>query len=209
MHIDPNELRGSHVYRLMTSLVIPRPIAWVGTRGRDGRDNLAPFSYFMAVSSAPPSLAISVARAAGDALKDTARNILETGVFTVSMVDRPRADAMVQTSLRWPSETSEFGPAGLTPVSGDRIDAPYPAEARASMECRLIHTHDLGSVHLLVGQVVRFHIDDALIVPGRDGNPQIDAAALDAVARLGGVQYAMGPDIVALPPPALRPESAG
>ena len=209
MHIDPSDLRGSHIYRLMTSLVIPRPIAWVGTRSADGHDNLAPFSYFMAVSSAPPALAISVARAGRERLKDTARNILETGVFTVSMVDRLRAKAMVQTSLSWPPETAEFGPAGLTPVAGDRVDAPYPAEARASMECRLIHTHDLGSVHLLVGEVVRFHIDDALIVPGRDGNPQVDAAALDAVARLGGVQYAVGADIVSWPPPLLPPGSTG
>lgn len=203
MHFDASELRGRDVYHLMTSLVVPRPIAWVGTRSVAGVDNLAPFSYFMAVSSKPPALAISVAHAR-DGLKDTARNILETGVFTVSMVRRAAVQPMVRTSLPYPPESSEFVAAGLTPVPGDRVAAPYPAEAGASMECRLLHTIEMPTTHLLVGEIVRFHLDDALLAPG-EGPPRVDAAALDAVARLGGVQYAWGPEIVDVPAPPMDP----
>ena len=201
MDFDASDLRGRDLYRLMTSLVVPRPIAWVGTRAASGVDNLAPFSYFMAVSSKPPALAISVARPR-TGHKDTARNILETGVFTVSIVDRSTARPMVRTSLPYPPEVSEFGAAGLTPVPGDRVAAPYPAEARASMECRLLHRLEMPTTDLLVGEVVRFHLDDGVLAAG-EGPPRVDAAALDAVARLGGVQYAWAPEIVELPPPPL------
>lgn len=189
MRILSSDLRGKHIYRLMTSLVVPRPIAWVGSRSSDGVDNLAPFSYFMAVSSKPPALAISVARAGRGVLKDTAANILETGVFTVSMVPRALGEAMVRTSLRWPEETSEFEAAGLRAVPGDVVAAPRPAAAPATMGCRLLHHHDLETTHLLVGEVLAFHLDDALLVTGRDGNPEIDSKKLDPLGRLGGDLY--------------------
>lgn len=203
MRILSSDLRGKHIYRLMTSLVVPRPIAWVGSRSASGVDNLAPFSYFMAVSSKPPALAISVARAGRDALKDTAANIFETGVFTVSMVPQRLGEAMVQTSLRWPASASEFDAAGLTAVEGDVVAAPRPAEAPASMECRLLHHHDLQTAHLLVGEVVAFHVDDSLVVEGRDGNPEVDSQALDPLARLGGDLYLPFGQPVPLRPPAL------
>lgn len=207
MHIDPDDLRGRHVYRLMTSLLIPRPIAWVGSRSPAGVNNLAPFSYFMGVASRPPAVAISVARAGRDALKDTARNILETGVFTVSMVSDSLGEAMVQTSVSWPPEVSEFDAAGLRAVSATRVPAPRPAEALACMECRVLHTHDLGTTHLIVGQVLLFDLDEGILVEGREGNPLVDAAALDPLARLGGLQYArLGASFEMRAPPLPEPE---
>jgi flavin reductase (DIM6/NTAB) family NADH-FMN oxidoreductase RutF len=189
MEIPAESLRGLHIYQLMTSALIPRPIAWTGTRSADGVDNLAPFSYFMGVSSKPPALAISVARAGRERLKDTARNILETRVFTVSLVSRAQLQVMVDTSASWPSEVSEFEANGIELVEGKHVPAPWPAVARVAMECRLMHAIDMGSTHLLVGEILAFHVDKSVLREGMDGNPLVDAHALDPVARLGAQDY--------------------
>lgn len=187
--IDPDEHSAGRLYRLMTSMIVPRPIAWVGTRSAAGLPNLAPFSYFMGVSAKPFTVAISVARDR-DALKDTARNILETKVFTLSLVSWRLRESMVQTSGRFPPEESEFEHAGLTAVDGLRVAAPYPSEAPISMECRLVHAHDLGSTHLFVGEALRIEIDDALVVTDERGRQTVSLDALDPLARLGGQDYA-------------------
>ena len=96
---------------------------------------------------------------------------------------------MVKTSMPWPQDASEFAAAGLVAVDGDVVSAPRPAAAPAAMECRLLHHHDLGSVHLIVGEVVAFHLDDVMVVEGRDGNPEVDSEKLGPLARLGGDLY--------------------
>jgi len=190
MKLDPSQQRTKHIYGLMTSLIVPRPIAWVGSRSVEGIDNLAPFSYFMGVSSKPPALAISVARGRGMTLKDTAKNILETGVFTVSTVGAALAEQMVLTSGRFSPDISEFAEAGLPSCLGDRVNAPRPTVASATMECRLIHQHDMGSVHLLVGEVVLFHLADDDVITQEDGGIVMDSERLQPLARLGGTHYA-------------------
>ncbi|MCB9777463.1 MAG: flavin reductase family protein [Alphaproteobacteria bacterium] len=207
MYIDPQDWSGTEVYRLMTSLVVPRPIAWVGSRSRAGVDNLAPFSYFMAVSSRPAALALSIARVRRSPegplqLKDSARNVLDTGVLTVSLVSRALGPDMVDTSLSWPSDRSEFDACGLTAVSGDRVAAPFPGEAAVAMECQLAHTIDMGSTHLFVVEVLCFHVDDALVPADRadDRLFAVDPRALDPLARLGGASYTALGDLFALKP---------
>ncbi len=179
----------------MTSLIVPRPIAWVGSRSPEGVDNLAPFSYFMGVSSRPPALAISVARRGRGPdgtlqLKDTARNILANGQLTVSLVSRALAQPMVQTSADWPRDVSEFGAAGMTARRGERVEACFPAEAAVSLECQLIHSHDLGTTTLFVAEVLLFHVADDVLLPGsQDSAPVADPRRLDPLARLGGQDY--------------------
>ncbi len=190
MHIDPQHLSTRHVYQLVTSMIQPRPIAWVGTRSLSGISNLAPFSYFMGVSSDPPALAISIVRKGGGQLKDSAQNILDTHVFTVSIPSVAHIAAVAGSASGYPSDVSEFDALGLDSVQGTVVDAPYPALASATAECRLIHTHDLGTVHLLVGEIVAFHIADSVLTHGRDGQPLVDSAALAPLARLGGVEFA-------------------
>lgn len=198
MQLDPQHAHPRDLYRLMTSLIVPRPIAWTGTRSAASVNNLAPFSYFMGVTNRPPALAISVARLAGGALKDTARNILETGVFTVSIVSRPQAEAMNATAATLPPEVSEFDAAGLEVLDGDRVAAPRPAVARASMECKLWRALDLDSVHLIVGEILLFHVDDALL--NADGG--VSARGLDPISRLGGLDYADLGDIFSIMRPS-------
>jgi flavin reductase (DIM6/NTAB) family NADH-FMN oxidoreductase RutF len=169
-------------------LIVPRPIAWVGSRGPDGQDNLAPFSYFMGVSSEPPMLAISVARGRGGARKHTALNLLHGGQFTVSMPEERDLDAMHATSA--PFEESEFDAVGVARAEGARVAAPYVAGARIVMECRVSRHLDLGQVDLFVGEVVYVHVHDSLV---RDGALDPDAP-YRPIARLGGDRYAgLGP----------------
>jgi len=187
MEIDAATLSGRESYRLLISSITPRPIAWVGTRSADGVDNLAPFSFFMGVTSRPPSLAISVVRPGPEERKHTARNILSTGEFTVSIPSVAHIAQVAHTAAPW--EGSEFSAVGLTPVAGPQVDAPRPAEAQFSMSCRLLQHVEVGNADLLVGQVVGFHVDDALIVRDAEGRVLIDTRALDPLARLGGVGY--------------------
>ncbi len=189
MRIDPADLGPSDTYHLMVSAIVPRPIAWTGTRSPAGRDNLAPFSFFMGVGSDPPALALSIVDKPDGTQKDSARNIADTGVFTVSLVPAEHAAAMVGTSTALPPDESEFAAYGLTPVEGDVVGAPRPAEARFAMECRLHDRLRIGSTQLVVGRIVCFHAADEIVVVGRRGNPLVDVRKLATVGRLGGRSY--------------------
>lgn len=184
MELDPTSLDKAATYRLMISAIVPRPIAWVGSVRADGVDNLAPFSYFMGVSSAPPRLAVSVSRGRGGQLKHTAQGLLETREFTVSIPELAEGEAMNATAADWVE--SEFDAVGIARVPGTKVRAPRPATARVSLECRVEEVLDLGQVHLFVGQVVLFHVADELLVDGR-----VDLSAFTPLARLAGDDYAL------------------
>ena len=189
MYIDPNELDSLEAYKLATSIIVPRPIAWVGSRSVSGVDNLAPFSYFMGVSTRPPSIAISVARGRKGVLKDTAQNILDTKEFTVSVVSASLAEKMVETGKPWPPDESEFDSVGLSARDSDLVNAPRPAEALVSMECVLVHVHDMQTTHLLVGEVKRYHLSDDVVQLDEKGHRTANLSRLDPVGRLGGFEY--------------------
>ena len=187
MIVDPQDQRGSHVYRLMTSLLVPRPIAWIGTRDAQGRDNLAPFSYFMGVASRPALVAVSIARRNREGeLKDTAANLLATEVCSISIVSEGALTPMHATASRLEPWQSEFEHAGLEAVDCTLVDAPRPACARVALEGRLHAAHDLGATHLCVIEIVRMHLDDALLT----SEGLVDERALQPVARLGPSGYA-------------------
>ena len=200
MVINPSDLSPLAAYKLATSLIVPRPIAWVGTQSPSGVPNLAPFSYFMGVSSQPPSIAISVARGRNHSMKDTAANILATGEFSVSAVSHALCEPMVQSSLPLPPEVSEFDENDLAHAQCDTIAAPRPLDAVATMECRLVHAHEMETVHLLVGKVERYHIDDAAVKVDEKGHIVATIDALDPVARLGGYDYCRVTDVFAKRP---------
>lgn len=190
---DPHQMDATSVYRLMISAIVPRPIAWVGSTDGSGDaagDNLSPFSYFMGVGSDPPLLAISVARASrrggqdpgGAPLKHTARNILATGAFSVSIVTEADLETMHATSAAWPGP--EFDAVGVPRACGVRIAAPHPAGAAFTFECLLHETVDLGSTHLFVGRVVLMLGRPDVMAAGA-----VDVDRLAPVARLGGDGY--------------------
>jgi flavin reductase (DIM6/NTAB) family NADH-FMN oxidoreductase RutF len=183
MIIDPAKLDTQSVYKLLVGAVVPRPIAWVSTRSRDGVLNLAPYSFFTVVSREPPMLAISIGPRTGgeDYPKDTLTNMRESQEFVINMVSMALADAMHETSFNHSPEVDEFERAGVTPAPCEVVRTPRVAEARISMECTVEHMLKLGSDSLVIGRMHRYHVEDALISNGR-----IDLMALDPLARMAG-----------------------
>lgn len=173
------------------AIVAPRPIGWIGTKGRDGSRNLSPYSFFNAVGDKPKMVMFS-----SSGRKDSLRNVEETGVFTASFVSRSLLDQMNTSSAAVSYETDEFTLAGLTAAAGRLVDAPYVGEAVAALECRVTKVLTLPDMdgndtdsHAVFGQVVGIHIADAMIRGGR-----FDLASADPIMRLGYMDYAgMGP----------------
>lgn len=190
MIIDPAELDTHAVYKLLTGAVVPRPIAWVSSRGADGTLNLAPFSFFTVASREPPMLAISIGPRTGgeDYPKDTLANVRHSQEFVINMVSVALANAMHETAVNHPPEVDEFVRAGVTPAPCQVVATPRVAEARISMECTLEHLLRLGSDHLVVGRMHRYHVDDALYQDGR-----IDPLGLDPLGRMAGNFTRTGP----------------
>jgi len=182
--LDPRTLPTNLVYRFLISAVVPRPIAFVSSVGRDGGTNLAPFSYFNAVASEPPLVAISINNRSGDP-KDTLRNIQETREFVVNVVTEELLEAMVHTAGEWAREISEFGRSGLTPAASERVRPPYVRESPLQLECTLHQEVVLGNSTLVVGEVVLARVSDGLLTDGR-----VDPAKLRPIGRLGGELYA-------------------
>ena len=189
MILDPDGMPYPEFYRFMIGAVVPRPIAFVSTVGAHGGFNVAPFSFFNAVTSRPPLLVFSAALRKG-APKDTLRHVRETGDFVVNVVSEELFDRMVQTSGDWPGDVSEFEVAGLTPVASDLVKSPRVGESPIAMECRLYREIELGDAVMVVGEIVRAHVSDQVLVDGR-----VDALRLRPVARLGGDQYTIVRDV--------------
>ncbi len=183
-----SELDRTDAYKLMTGLIVPRPIGWIGTADRDGVANLAPYSFFQAVATNPPVVLFSTGMNDG-AVKDSLANCRSTGVFTANLVDHDLSVAMNETSAEVEPSVDEFGLAGLTAKRFGTVDAPGVAEAKAVLECRVVNELVFGSPPLehavTFGEVVAFHVADEVL----DGT-RIDAIALDAVGRLAGMGYA-------------------
>ena len=181
-----SDLAGIDRYKLLTGLIVPRPIGWIGTVDGDGVHNLAPYSFFNCVSATPPTVVIGTGHRAGSP-KDTLSNLRETGVFTVSIVTEGVVEAMNATSAEVPPDVDEFAEAGLSTVIGSSVGAPYVGEAKASLECEVNQIIPLGdppTSWLVVGDVRIIHVDDDLL----DGT-RIDPQRLEAIGRFAGSDY--------------------
>lgn len=182
--LDPQDLDPRSVYKLLIGSVVPRPIAWASTVSAAGVRNLAPYSFFTVASRNPPTLCISIGeRTSGDRqTKDTLDNIEGTGEFVINVVSLRLSNAMHESSGSHPPEADEFERAGLTPAPCEVVGAPRVGEAGVSMECLLDRVLPLGSDHLVLGRVVRFHVGDDLY--GENG--RIDVSKLSPLGRLAG-----------------------
>lgn len=189
MTIDPGQHDPRQVYKLMIGAIVPRPIAFVSTVSKEGVRNLAPFSFFMGVCADPPIVAFSTTlKPGGDRKKDTLRNVEDTGEFVVNVVTESIAEAMNACSGEYPPDVDEFAVSGLTPVASDLVRAPRVKESPVNMECRLHQVIRVGGeilgASLVLGQVVRFHLDDSI---GEDF--KVDPDKLRAIGRMGGMGY--------------------
>ena len=180
------DLSEGDIYKLLSGLVVPRPIGWIGTRRPDGTHNLAPYSFFNVVSSRPPSVMFSAGRRSGE-LKDSAAYAEETGEFSVNIVSEDVAEAMNATAYSYPTGVDEFEMCQLTAWFGEATSAPMVAEAPANFECRVVEAIDLGGetgTRVVFGEVVAIHVRPEVL----DGT-RIDHEALRAVGRLAGNAY--------------------
>ena len=196
MRIDPAYLDAETAYRLITGVVVPRPIAWVTSLSGSGVLNLAPFSAFTFVSPKPPMLAISVGRKGG-IYKDTAQNILNNEEYVVHIADSSLMTAVHESSTEHPPDVSEVEELRLSTLPGERIKVPRLAAAPIAMECRFRQCLEFGETRsrLIVGEVLVFHIRDGLL-----NNGKIETKALDPIARIAGPRYAKLGEIVTLNP---------
>jgi flavin reductase (DIM6/NTAB) family NADH-FMN oxidoreductase RutF len=184
--IDPSTEAPLNIYKLLVGVVVPRPIAFVSTVSPDGIANLAPFSFFTVASANPPVLCFTASYR--EPRKDSLVNIQATKEFVVNVVSEEFAAHMNVCSGEYAYGVDEFAMSGLTAVPGDLVRAPRVKESHASMECKLLQTIEVSNQRLggtlILGEVVRFHIDDAIVEDFR-----IDPDRLAAVGRMAGNTY--------------------
>lgn len=203
MHIAAAGLGPEATYKLLTGIVVPRPIAWITTLSPEGIVNLAPFSAFTFVSNKPPMVGVNVGRKAGK-IKDTGRNIHASGEFVVNIADETLFEPVHLSSVEHAPEVSEADLLGLALDKSEALRTPRLAAAPISLECRFhraIAFGDTGS-EFMVGEIVSFHIRDGLCVNGK-----IDSAALRPLCRIGGPNYAKLGEIIAMQPVAQTPKT--
>ncbi|MFY8096877.1 MAG: flavin reductase family protein [Flavobacterium sp.] len=189
MQFDPSKISGSDTYKLLTGVIIPRPIGWISSVSPNGEYNLAPFSFFNAVGEDPPHVMFSTVRT-GDKNKDTLNNVLATKQFVVNMVTEDLVEKMNTTAQAIPSDESEFDLAGLTPIDSVKIKVPRVKECLVTLECEMVHhyfleDHKNGGACIIVGRVLLFHVDEKVLLEGT----KINLETYKPVARLAGSNY--------------------
>ena len=163
MDIDFGRLTDYQRYKLMASLIVPRPIALVTTINADGVVNAAPFSMFNMLGEDPPILVISINKLKDGHLKDTAANILSNSEFVVHIADEPMAEQMHRCGDILPASESELTRFGLTPAPSNAVRPPRIAEAPVAFECVLSEKLETASRFIFIGQVLWLHARDDLI----------------------------------------------
>ena len=202
MIIDPNTFE--RFSAVLTGVIVPRPIAFVSTMAPDGVVNLAPYSFFNAVSYT--HVVFSSSRNVGNKSKDTLRNIEETGQFVVNIVVDSIADAMNATAAEYPEGVDEFEIAGLTHAPSQIVKPPRVAESPVNIECELEQVVQIGSGShehgLVIGKILLMHVRDDVI----DGH-RIDQAKLMATGRMAGNMYCRTNDRFEMVRPVYDPET--
>ncbi len=189
-------------YKLLSGLVVPRPIAWISTRSDQGVVNLAPFSCYTFVCSKPPMVGINIGRRAGQR-KDTSRNIHECGEFVLNIGDATLVDAIHRSADEYGPEVSEAELLGLALAPSESIGTPRLAGVPAALECRLHSVQEFGETRaeFIVGEVLIFHFRAGLCINGR-----VDTASLNPLARLGGPNYAGLGEMITMKPVSRTPQ---
>jgi flavin reductase (DIM6/NTAB) family NADH-FMN oxidoreductase RutF len=180
-------------YKLMSAAITPRPIAWLTTVSADGVRNAAPYSFFNMMGAEPPLVAIGLMRRPDGSYKDSARNIIETGEFVVNLVSETDAPAMNFTCIDAPPGFDELAAGHIETLPSQTVVPPRIASAPVSMECRLFERVEAGLSTIVLGEVLRFHIADALVDAER---LHVDTPAMGLVARMHGTGwYARSTDL--------------
>jgi flavin reductase (DIM6/NTAB) family NADH-FMN oxidoreductase RutF len=201
MFFDMESLSAQNRYKILTSTVTPRPIAWVTTLSDTGVLNAAPYSFFNVMGHEPPTVVIGML-SGSDRFKDTAANILATNEFVVNLVSQDNARAMNITCVEAPADVNELELAGLTPVKSRQVLPPRIAESPVSFECRALTSLVTGPRQtIVVGRVVSAYVADKFV---RDAaRCHINTEALKLIARMhGGGWYARSSDLFQMERPS-------
>lgn len=200
MYFNLSELEGRNTYKLMTSTVVPRPIAWVVTLDASGKRNAAPFSFFGLMSGDPPLLCIGVGSRAGQS-KDTGMNLRDGGEFVVNLVSRPLLEAMNVTAIDFGPEVDELEMAGLETLPSVHVAPPRIAASPAAFECRTKQVIEIAPNRwLIVGEPLAAHLRDDAVISAKDC--YIDSGKLELVGRMRGGKgggYSLQDSLVELP----------
>jgi flavin reductase (DIM6/NTAB) family NADH-FMN oxidoreductase RutF len=187
------------------AIVAPRPIGWITSMSAKGEVNLAPYSFFNAVSDDPPIVLFS-----SEGPKDSLAFVQETGEFVCSLATYDLRAAMVATSAQLPRGVNEMKEVGLAPAPCRLVRPPRVAASPCALECKLLQIIDLADLegrpshrHVVFGQVVGIHIDDRFIKNGR-----LDTAAMGPIARCGYADYSVVDKVFAIPRPAASAQNA-
>jgi flavin reductase (DIM6/NTAB) family NADH-FMN oxidoreductase RutF len=187
MKVELDRIPPAHQYKILSSAIVPRPIAFVTTRSTDGRNNAAPFSLFNFMGEDPPVVVIGLEDKRTGGLKDTTINIAETNHFVVHMVDGDLAEAMNICAIDFPADICEAEMAGLTLVPCDRVGAMRIAEAPIAFECEKIALIQVGPRrNICLGRATVAHLRDGLF------NPEtlyVDVEKYRPIGRLFGTLY--------------------
>ena len=187
------------------AIVSPRPIGWISSSGRDRSINLAPYSYFNAISELPPMVMFSSAPSGNAQHKDSLRNVIETEEFVVNIVSAALGDAMNVTSADLAYGQNEFAAAGLEMAACNTVKVPRVAAAPAALECKLWKVIELpkpetaGAGVMVIGMITGIHIADETVKGGK-----IDVTSYQPLARLGYMDYARIDDVFVMPRPAVK-----
>lgn len=190
-------------YRIVTSCVLPRPIAWITTLGPTGLVNAAPFSSYNYVAHSPPMVAVNIGAREGR-LKDTARNMVAAKEFVINMPTEATLGAMHKTSGEYPPEVSEAALHDIELLPSEFVKPPRIAATPIQLECRLAQVLPLGAGLnvLYIGDVIAFHVRDDIF----DGR-RVDLDKIRPVVRLAGPHYATLGNIIRLEPVFTTPGS--
>ena len=184
-----------NVYKLMTAVVVPRPIAWVTTVSADGVVNLAPHSFYTVACARPPIVQFSSV-----GKKDTLRNVLATREFVINLAHAPLLAQVNNSAARFAPEQSEVDELDIEMEPSLRVSPPRVARSPVSIECTLHSTNELGDSTVILGDVRMISVADEVLV---DGHPEF--SLLDPLARLGKDEWALHSEVVAIARPR-RPE---
>lgn len=209
IELDPAEMEGIQIYKILTGCIVPRPIGWISTVSKSGVFNAAPFSFFNGLSHIPPLVCFSVSVHYNEngRQKDTLTNVIDTNEFVFNLVDENLAIAQDICSEPYPAEIDEFEKANLTAVPGKIVKAPRIVESPVNFECTVVSVQPLPeSVYtLVIGQVVYMHLREDILQP--DG--RIDLGRLAAVGRMTGDSYSRTREVFTLEHDAYRVVALG
>ncbi|MBE7162747.1 MAG: flavin reductase family protein [Williamsia herbipolensis] len=190
---DPADVDPGRFYQLLTSSIVPRPIAWVSSRSADGVDNLSPYSFFSVSSTAPPVVQFTSVGGA----KDSARNAIETGQFVINIATQALMEKANASSAGFDRDIDEFVEADIASAPATVVDCLRVRDSPVAIECKLHRSVEVGNSVVVMGEVVALTIDPEILAD--DGMP--DYAKLAAVSRLGRMEWGLPSSTVDLERP--------